>query len=213
MTPRPGHGRAEPKLIPAAPPHAYPARVPSDRGASRGIVGRMGLRASRPGPLRVRSIAARPIGRDNGDRFIQYRIGNIRCDSAEVPTSSGPNRQARSFAGTQNEAEPPDTRARSRTARGRRCSTPSTSTRHRHAAVDCETPPGSAHPSDVQARNPAGSGLTGLSVRYCNLTDTLSLAPVASMTDIRMKPLPGGCQAVSRRRCGPVTGVPSTSQV
>lgn len=164
MTPRPGHGRAEPKLIPAAPPHAYPARVPSDRGASRGIVGRMGLRASRPGPLRVRSIAARPIGRDNGDRFIQYRIGNIRCDSAEVPTSSGPNRQARSFAGTQNEAEPPDTRARSRTARGRRCSTPSTSTRHRHAAVDCETPPGSAHPSDVRARNPAGSGLTGLSV-------------------------------------------------
>ena len=48
---------------------------------------------------------------------------------------------------------------------------------------------------------------------YCNLTETLSLAPVASITDIRMKPLPGGCHCVSRRRCGSVTGVPSTSQV
>ncbi len=49
--------------------------------------------------------------------------------------------------------------------------------------------------------------------RYCNLTETLSLAPVASITDIRMKPLPGGCHCVSRRRWGSVTGVPSTSQV
>lgn len=48
---------------------------------------------------------------------------------------------------------------------------------------------------------------------YCSLTETLSLAPVASITEIRMKPFPGGSHCVSRRRCGSVTGAPSTSQV
>ena len=57
-----------------------------------------------------------------------------------------------------------------------------------------------------QLRNDAGE-------RYCSLTETLSLAPAASITEIRMKPLPGGCHCVSRRRCGAVTGAPSTSQV
>ena len=92
--------------------------------------------------------------------------------------------------------------------------------RHNRHRLDIGTQPSTANATRLRAspgcsRSPkTPQAEPGRGFRcYWSLTETLSLAPVASITDIRMKPLPGGCHCVSRRRCGSVTGVPSTSQV
>ena len=107
---------------PLRPVPILPAFHPTG-GLSRGVVSRMGLRASRPGPCCAR----------------QARRGRLRRGR------TGRLRPLRDF---KDEAEPPETRARSRAARFRRCSTPST-LRHRPAAFGCASP-GSAHPPDAQ---------------------------------------------------------------
>ncbi len=153
------------KHIPALPTDACPACAPIRPGASRGIVGRRGLRVSCPEPLRARSITARPTGRDNGDRTIHDRIGNIRCDSAKVPTSHRPNRQASALAGRPSEADPqiPVRGVGQRDVIAIR--------HHRHRPTSARsrrlrTPPGSAHPSGAKLRNPAGQAWTGLSAHH-----------------------------------------------
>lgn len=113
---------------------------------------------------RVRSIAARPTRRDHGDRS-QDRIGDIRCDGAEVPSSSGPNRQARPSPDFKDEADRQIPVCGAGQRDGRRCSTsrststigtqPSTANAARlRASLGCSRP-----------ENPAGQAWTGFSVR------------------------------------------------
>lgn len=105
-------------------------------GASRGIVGRLGLRASCPEPLRAR----------------QARRCRLRPGPTGRPAPSPEPRTKRN---------PRYPCAEPNGARSSLFET-STSTRHRHAAVDCEL---RASPRMQQPENPAGQAWTGPSVR------------------------------------------------
>ena len=146
-------GRREEELIPALPPHAYSRLVPFDRGASRGIVGRMGLRVSRS-----RAVAG-PLDRRASDRtrkrwFSLWWRGGADFARAE---QAGP----RPCRASSSEADPQIPVRGAGSARSSLFDTidiDSTSARSRRL----RTPPGSAHPSDVEARKPRRRGLAGV---------------------------------------------------
>ncbi len=125
------------ELIPTLPARTYLLVVPSDRGASRGIVR----------PEGIAGFASRTVAGPSG---------------AEVPTSSGLNRQARPRRTHENEADP-QTPVRGAERREvvavRHFDIDSTSARSRRL----RTPQGSAHPlgcspSPKPRRQPPGRG-------------------------------------------------------
>ncbi len=148
------------------------------------------LRPSHPtGELREASWA----GGDCGFR-VPSRCGLVRrggADFAQAEQAGLRPRRAYKRSG------PPDTRARSRAARGRRCPTQSTSTRHRHAAVDCERRPAPRIPgcSGPKPRRPSLDGAFGHHVTSRNITP-----------DTRRQGRPGRHFSAHARRCRAARG-------
>lgn len=120
-------------------------------------------RPIRPGGLREASWAGGDCGFRVPDRCRFVRRGGADFAQAEQ-AGLRPRRASK-------RSSPPDTRARSRAARGRRCSTSSTSQRHRHAAVDCERRKAPRIPRMLQPETPQakpGRGFRRASCRVKN---------------------------------------------